>query len=160
LGDRGNYHFTLWLAVTVWLDIFSSSCTYCHKVGHREAQCFSKICDQRDAATTELAGGNTPPTSNQLTELSDLLGSLLLKVVRLLLYFHHTVLMWIADTIASCHLTCSDEGMFNCVEINEDIKVGDGNFIKATKMGSKRVSVQQPGGVVKIFTINDCKYVP
>jgi hypothetical protein len=57
-------------------------------------------------------------------------------------------------------MTCSDDGMFNCVEINEDIKVGDGNFIKATKMGSRRVSDQQPGGVVKIFTINDCKYVP
>jgi hypothetical protein len=68
--------------------------------------------------------------------------------------------LWIADTGASCHMTCDDNGMFNCKDINENIKVGDGNFIKATKMGSKRVSVRQPDGVVKVFTINSCKYVP
>jgi hypothetical protein len=45
--------------------------------------------------------------------------------------------LWIVDTGASCHMTCSDEGMFNCKTIHEDIKVGDGNLIKAMKKGSK-----------------------
>jgi hypothetical protein len=52
-------------------------------------------------------------------------------------------------------MTCSDEGMFNCKILNEDIKVGDGNLIKATKMGSKRVNVLQPGGGTKDFVITE-----
>jgi hypothetical protein len=32
-------------------------------------------------------------------------------------------------------MTCGKEGMYHCVEIDEEIKVGDGNFMKATKMG-------------------------
>jgi hypothetical protein len=27
--------------------------------------------------------------------------------------------LWIADTGASCHMTCSEEGMYNCADINE-----------------------------------------
>jgi hypothetical protein len=52
-----------------------------------------------------------------------------------------------------------EEGMFNCANINKDIKVGDGNIIKATKMGSKCVNVLQPGGITKEFVITECKFV-
>jgi hypothetical protein len=48
----------------------------------------------------------------------------------------------------------------NCLEIDEEIKVGDGNYIKATKMGEKRVLIKQPGGVLKGYVIYNCKYVP
>jgi hypothetical protein len=68
--------------------------------------------------------------------------------------------LWIADTGASRHMTCSDQGMFNWKDINEDIKVGDGKSIKAKKMGSICVNVSQPGGVAKEFVITECKYVP
>jgi hypothetical protein len=57
-------------------------------------------------------------------------------------------------------MTCSDEGMLNCKKINEDIKVGDGNLIKATKKGSKPVCVLQLGGIIKEFVITEFKYVP
>jgi hypothetical protein len=57
-------------------------------------------------------------------------------------------------------MTCSDEGMYNCAGIKEDIKVGDGNFVKATKMGEKCVLIHQPGGVFKEYVIHECKYVP
>jgi hypothetical protein len=39
---------------------FKGTCMYCNKVGHHENQCFSKMRDQSDAATMELAQGNTP----------------------------------------------------------------------------------------------------
>jgi hypothetical protein len=68
--------------------------------------------------------------------------------------------LWIADTGASCHMTCSEEGLYNCVEIKEEIKVGDGNYIKATKMGEKHVLIKQPGGVLKGYVIYNCKYGP
>jgi hypothetical protein len=47
------------------LNSFTGTCTYCHKVGYCEAQCFSKIREQRDAATTAMDSGTTPTTSNQ-----------------------------------------------------------------------------------------------
>jgi hypothetical protein len=50
--------------------------------------------------------------------------------------------------------------MYHCFDINEDIKVGDGNYIKATKMGEKHVLIRQPGGVLKGYVIYNCKYVP
>jgi hypothetical protein len=68
--------------------------------------------------------------------------------------------LWIDDTGASCHMTCNDVTMITCIDINEDIKVGYGNFIKAIKMGSKQVSVLQFSDVIKLFVINDVKYVP
>jgi hypothetical protein len=34
---------------------FNGTCTYCSKVGHPESQCFTKVRDQCDAATMELA---------------------------------------------------------------------------------------------------------
>ena len=68
--------------------------------------------------------------------------------------------MWIGDTGASCHMTCSDQGMYDCVDIDDPIRVGDGKVIKATKMGSKKVWVKQKNGKDFHLTIHNCKYVP
>jgi hypothetical protein len=57
-------------------------------------------------------------------------------------------------------MTCSDVGMLNFIDINEDIKVDDGNFIKAINMGTKQVSVLQPCNIIKHFVSNDVEYVP
>jgi hypothetical protein len=68
--------------------------------------------------------------------------------------------LWIADTGASCHMTCSPEEVFECVDIDEDIKLGDGKYIKATKVGHKQVTVHQPNVKQEMFVILDCKLVP
>jgi hypothetical protein len=115
--------------------------------------------DQRDAATTALASGNTPtPTTS-----TDNFGLTVIESCQAVAFLASSYAnkdLWIAETGASCHMTCNDIGMFNCIDINEDIKVGDGNYIKAIKMGSKRVSILQPNNVIKHFVINDVKYVP
>jgi hypothetical protein len=70
---------------------------------------------------TALAGGNTPPTSNQLTDLSDSFGLTVVESCQAIALFssHSTHKdLRIADTGTSCHMTCSDDSMFNCVEIN------------------------------------------
>jgi hypothetical protein len=36
--------------------------------------------------------------------------------------------------------------MFECVDIDEEIKLGDGNYIKATQLGHKQVTVHQHNG--------------
>jgi hypothetical protein len=128
-------------------------------VGHRENQCFSKMCDQRDAATMALASGNTPiptPSMNQPDHLR-LMFIESCQAAAILASSNANKDLWIADTGASCHMTCNDDGMFNCVNINKTIKVGDGNFIKAIFMGNKRVSVLQPSNVIKNFVINDIR---
>jgi hypothetical protein len=68
--------------------------------------------------------------------------------------------LWIANTGASCHMTCSPKGMFDCVDIDEDIKLGDGKYIKATKVGHKQGTGHQPNGKQELFVILNCKLVP
>jgi hypothetical protein len=50
--------------------------------------------------------------------------------------------LWIADSGASCHMTCSDDGMFDCHPVDDQIKIGDGTFINAVKIGNKNVLVK------------------
>jgi hypothetical protein len=57
-------------------------------------------------------------------------------------------------------MNCSPEGMFECVDIDEDIKSGDGKNIKATKVGPKQVTVHQPNGKRLMFAILCCMLVP
>jgi hypothetical protein len=99
---------------------------YCNKVGHRESQWFSKMSDQRYAATTALASGSTPtPTTS--TNQTDNFGLLMViescHAVAFLASSYANKDLCIANTGASCHMTCNDTGMFNCIDINEDIKV-------------------------------------
>lgn len=47
----------------------------------------------------------------------------------------------IADTGASCHLTNDLFGMYDLQDTNSDVKVGDGNKVKATKIGKVKVQV-------------------
>ena len=42
---------------------------------------------------------------------------------------------FIGDTGASCHMTHSDDGLFNMKEIDEPISVGNGQTMMATKFG-------------------------
>jgi hypothetical protein len=68
--------------------------------------------------------------------------------------------LWIADSGASCHMTCNDDGMFDCNPVDDQIKIGDGTFIKAVKIGNKNVLVKQPDGVMAKVTVAHVKYVP
>jgi hypothetical protein len=142
---------------------FQGTCIYCKRAGHRESHCFNKLRDQRDAANTAIEHG--APSGDQVKEgsSSQNFGFTVMETCHAVSLFGiwstSNKDLWIGDTRASCHMTCNPAGMFDCVDINEDIKVGDG-YIKATKMGCKPVLVSQPGGVIKSYVINDCKYVP
>jgi len=43
--------------------------------------------------------------------------------------------IWICDSGASSHYCSSDRGMFDVKNINENICVGNGDFLNATKIG-------------------------
>lgn len=68
--------------------------------------------------------------------------------------------MWLADSGASCYMTCSLSGMFNLRDLSSSIKIGNGKALKALKIGSKRLKVIQKDGTIFTVVINDCKYIP
>jgi hypothetical protein len=45
--------------------------------------------------------------------------------------------VWVGDSGASCHMTCSDEGIFNCRVIKSSVKIGNGKELSATRIGDK-----------------------
>jgi Reverse transcriptase (RNA-dependent DNA polymerase)/gag-polypeptide of LTR copia-type len=68
--------------------------------------------------------------------------------------------LWIGDSGASCHMTCSMDGMINVREVNSPVQVGTGQAIPCTKMGDKKVRVVQEDGAMKDIVLENCKYVP
>jgi hypothetical protein len=99
---------------------FTGTCTYCKRVGYRESQCFSKARDERDAANAAVPGGTTQssqPSTGKTVNFGLTVLETCLEVASLSTT-HGNSNLWIADTGASCHMTCSDEGMFNCKTIN------------------------------------------
>ena len=54
--------------------------------------------------------------------------------------------LFIADSGASCHLVGNDEGMYECEHIDDDIVIGDGKSIRATKIGKFKMLLKQQDG--------------
>jgi hypothetical protein len=67
---------------------------------------------------------------------------------------------WLADSGASCHLTNSDEGMFDVEVISSPVKIGNGKALTATKLGKMRRTIIQKNGDTVDVTLTDVKYVP
>jgi hypothetical protein len=65
----------------------------------------------------------------------------------------------IGDSGASCHFINDDSAMFNWRSIYDEIGVGDGNIVVATKEGSVRLEVQQRNGKQNIILLHGCKYI-
>ena len=68
--------------------------------------------------------------------------------------------MWLGDSGASCHMTCSTAGMYDCEMINSSVKIGNGKLLKATKIEKKHLTVIQEDGNATDVVLLDCKYVP
>jgi hypothetical protein len=49
--------------------------------------------------------------------------------------------LWLAYSGASCHMTFSKEGMYDCKEVRVPIKIGNGKSMVATKIGKKKVTM-------------------
>ena len=67
---------------------------------------------------------------------------------------------WVADTGASTHMGNCDEGMFDTRDIDDDVRVGNGAGLKATKIGKKRVTIKQHNGDHLNVILTDYKFVP
>ena len=68
--------------------------------------------------------------------------------------------IWICDSGACCHYCISDEGLFDVKDIHESIKVGNGDTMMATKVGSLKCRTIQVDGSGIEITLHEVKYVP
>ena len=68
--------------------------------------------------------------------------------------------IWIGDSGASCHMTCSEEGQYDCKVIRSQVKIGNGHMLNATKIGKKKVTVVQRDGSTLDLVLQNCKLVP
>jgi hypothetical protein len=68
--------------------------------------------------------------------------------------------LWILDSGADCHYCRSVEGLTDIKEIDESIKIGNGDLMKATKIGNLKYEVTQINGEKFTVTLNNVKYVP
>ena len=68
--------------------------------------------------------------------------------------------VFLNDSGTSCHLTNSLEGMFDVRKIHSSIKVGNGQYVKASLIGKKRVTMVLKNGYTEDIVLTECKYVP
>ena len=68
--------------------------------------------------------------------------------------------IWIADSGASTHMGNVDDGMVEVQEINEPIKVGNGNKARAIKKGTLPLMLLQKNGETMDISLTDYKYSP
>jgi hypothetical protein len=68
--------------------------------------------------------------------------------------------IWILDSGASNHFCRSMEGLKDVWDIDASIKIGNGDTMRATKVGNLKCEVTQLDGKKFIVSINDVKFVP
>ena len=68
--------------------------------------------------------------------------------------------MWICDSGACGHYCNFKAGLMNVKEICEEITVGNGNTMTATKVGDLKCKVIQLDGSILDVTLYEVKYVP
>jgi hypothetical protein len=68
--------------------------------------------------------------------------------------------LWILDSGASYHYCLSMEGLTDIKEINESIKIANGDSMKTTKVVNLKCEVTQINGEMSTVTLNDVKYLP
>jgi hypothetical protein len=68
--------------------------------------------------------------------------------------------IWIGDSGASCHNCNNDAALYDDAMISEEISVGNGNVMIATKIGKLRCEILQKNGESLVVTLHDVKFVP
>jgi gag-polypeptide of LTR copia-type/Zinc knuckle len=125
-------------------------CNYCKKSGHVKANCFKML---RKNSGTNNSGG-MQNCHNDVGGTADVVLSSMTKIED----FGNDI--WIGDRGASCHYCNNDAALYDYSMISEDITVGNGNVMTATKMGKLRCEILQKNGESLVVTLEDVKFVP
>jgi hypothetical protein len=125
-------------------------CTYCHRPGHIKSNCYKlKNKFNRNSGTSNNDGqGERIFNSNDVVFTIIAMKNNFANDLRIL------------DSGASCHYCRSVEGLTEVKEIDESIKIGNGDSVKATKIVNLKYEVTQINGERFTVTLNDVKYEP
>ena len=135
-------------------------CYYCKKKGHRIADCWKlkKKNEQANIGIDATNGGERTDDEKSNVGLGMIEG--IPSEFAFSKIDHGGENIFIADSGASCHMTSSLSGMTDIVDINEKITVGNGQVIRATKMGTMNGIVRTSDGTMRKVSLFQCKYVP
>ena len=132
----------------------SNYCTYCRKPGHVKQNCFKlKKKDSRFSNNPSSNSNNGNP-GRENYESQDVVFAATSDAEKF------TDDIWICDSGASSHYCISDRGMVDTREINENIRLGNGDFMTATKIGNLKLKVSQIDGSTSEVILQDVKFVP
>jgi hypothetical protein len=108
-------------------------CTYCCQAGHTRSNCF-KLRDKsnRNSGTSKNYGQ---------VHIGFNINNVTFTTITMKNSFSSD--MWILDSVTSCHYYRSVEGLTEVREIGESIKIGNGDSMKATKVGNLKFEVTQ-----------------
>jgi gag-polypeptide of LTR copia-type len=126
------------------------NCNYCKKSGHLKSQCFKLLRKNQNQAE-----GNQDGTRNGIAGSA---GDVVLTTMTANDGIDSKI--WIGDSGSSCHYCNSEEGLYNYTTISEEITVGNSNKMLAKKVGSLRCMVQQKNGEKFVVVLKCVKFVP
>jgi hypothetical protein len=131
-------------------------CNYCCKPGHVKQNCLKlKKRDSRISNINSNPGNsNSGHRDQESFESQDMVFTATSDAEK----FEDDI--WICDSGASSHYCSSDRSMFDVKTINENNRVGNGDFLKATKIGSPKCRVIQIDGSTFTIILHDVKFVP
>lgn len=122
------------------------TCGYCSKKGHSEEVCWSK----KKAEKAEQKKNSGESADIALPIGDELAMSAIVKDKN----------FFLCDSGATSHMTNDDRGLFDTSPIDRDVQVGNGEIVKATKIGSIKANVKDAKGINTIVTLNNVSYVP
>jgi hypothetical protein len=152
---------------------FKGKCHNCGKIGHKAANCHLKKDKQEVRSKTIICHHCKKPVHKKsdcfklkrmLKEKGEEHGLasstrdvILMSTSGTSEFTGHT---WVGDSGASGHYCNNDAGMFDVKSISEEIRIGNGKTMKATKMGKLRCKVLQKNGNSLDVTLSEVKFVP
>jgi hypothetical protein len=126
-------------------------CSYCRKPDHDKKSCFKPKKKQGQNGHASIFNGNA---DRRNYESQDVVFTATLQSEIL------TDDIWICDSGAYEHNCKSDKGLFDVKDINEKITIGNGQIMKANKVGSLKCHVIQLNGSSVDVTLKEVKYAP
>ena len=165
---------------------FNGNCHYCGKPGHRIAECRKKKREERNGsseanvAMEEVVLLSGEPKMNyfcqevkkhccqdvekykhrsKTCEINDTMAQEEVVLMATNESNKFTKETWVGDTGATSHMTNSDKGLINAQTINEQIRVGNGKYMIATKKGRLPCTIKQTNGEDQQCTL-EVKVVP
>jgi hypothetical protein len=125
-------------------------CTYCRRPGHSKINCF-KLKNKNNPNST---------TSNYQNQDQQNFNSNDVAFATALTKNNFVSEIWICDSGACGHYCRSVEGLIDVMDIDEAIMIGNGESMRATKVGNLKFEVVQVNGKKFPVTLHDVKFVP